>query len=121
MPPAVFQLGDTTIELHEGWTRTVFADGHALCARHDDCQCLGQSETATALGYDSVQALNRCHDVVHALLAVWLGLPRSPTLYGAAVGQPWPDAWMEESVVLGLQQLMVRLQIDPLALAARFA
>ena len=119
MSEAVFELGDATITLHAGWTLTSFADGHALCARHDDCAGLGQHATATALGYDSVPALNRCHDVVHALLAVWLGLPVSPTLYGEAVGQPWPDAALEESVVLSLQRLMVRLQIDPLALAAR--
>jgi hypothetical protein len=118
-PQTVLYLGAATVSIFPGWTVTRFMDGSEVCARHDDCAELDQARTAQDLGYPDVPSMNRDHDMIHNLLPVWLGIPKSPTLYGVATQQPWPHAWAEESVVLALQRLLRLLGIDPMALATR--
>lgn len=110
--PVLFQVGTVTIAIHEGYTITTFADGAAVHARHDDVLHLGQLETAHRLGYATVQAMNGDHDPLHSLLAHWLGLDSSPTLYALAGGPPFPYVLIEEEAILALQRLFVVLGID---------
>jgi hypothetical protein len=112
-----FVLGTVTVLLYEGYTITRFADGLELCARHDDVAQVGQEETALRLGYDSVPAMNRDHDLLHSLLAVWLGHGASPTLRARAEGRTWHFAAIEEEAVLALQELLVRLQTTAVEVA----
>ena len=115
-----FALGTTVVELYDGYTVTRFMDGTHLNARHDDCRNLGQATTAQELGYPSVPAMNRDHDLVHTLLPLWLGLAYSPTLWGIAHATPWPQHWREEIAVLGIQGLLVALGLDAATIAGRY-
>jgi hypothetical protein len=60
---------------------------------------------AIALGYGSdTAAMSRDHELGHHLLAHWLGLPHSPTLYAVAGGNLDHPLWrLEEGAVLALQ------------------
>lgn len=113
-----FRLGAATIDLHDGYTVTTFDDGCAVCGRHDEQP--GQEEIAERCLYPSPEELNREHDIVHSLLAVWLGLDRSPALHAVAAGGPdYPFSHYEEAAVLSLQTYARLAGVDLIALAAR--
>src|ERR1043166_2178902 len=104
--PLVLTLGDVQVVVQEGYTVTYFPEGKPIWAPHEDCGTGDQAATAADLGYADVVSMNREHDVVHTLLASWLGLREgSPTLRGLATEQPWPHAWGEEGGVLAVQRL----------------
>lgn len=94
------QIGSTAVTIGDGETVTLFADGLTLSASHDEQP--GQLETAERLGV-SVAQMNAEHDLVHSMLAQWLGLPHSPTLYGVATKNYFAAHSVEEQAVLGIQ------------------
>jgi len=120
--PLVLTLGDVQVVVQEGYTVTYFPEGKPIWAPHEDCGTGDQAATAADLGYADVVSMNREHDVVHTLLASWLGLREgSPTLRGLATEQPWPHAWVEEAAVLAIQRLTQVLGIDLVAVAQAYA
>ena len=121
-PRHLYTIGDTVIEIHDGWTMTRFDDGCEVHARHDDCQQRGQAKTAADLGYPDVATMSREHDLARALLAHWLGLAYSPVLSTVALAMPQrEDWWKEEAAVLALQRYAVSQGLDLLAVAERHA
>jgi hypothetical protein len=96
-----FQLGSVTVELHNGWSVTRFADGLEVHAHHAEQP--GQAATALSLGYSDPIAMNKEHDLAHSLLCYWLGLPCSPTLRDVATDNPASEIhFHEEQAVLAL-------------------
>jgi hypothetical protein len=120
-PVVTLTLGQTVVHLYAGYTVSLLPDGTVVHARHDDVAQVGQRAQALALGYPDEQAMNRDHDPLHHLLALWLRWPMSPTLQAAGRGHASPLAWQEEAVVLALQRLCVALEIDILALAQSYS
>lgn len=111
------RFGEVSLEIHDGWSRAVFPDGVETLADHTAQP--GQEERAQGLGYPSASTMNRDHDVVHCLLARFMGLPCSPTLHGVARGEFWPQWAAEEAAVLAVQRFALAAGIDLLALAKR--
>lgn len=120
-PHGRLRLGTTWVELYDGYTVSVFPGGATVDARHDDVAHLGQRAHAESLGYPDEQAMNRDHDPLHHLVALWLRLPASPILYAIAHGTPASAAWEEEAAVEALQRLCIALGIDILALAQSYS
>ena len=79
------------------------------------------ADTAAGLGYGSdLGRMNRDHELMHTLLAMWLGRPESPVLRAVA-NECWqhdPDGLlaMEEAACLALQRLAVAWGVDLLDL-----
>ncbi|WP_342643461.1 hypothetical protein [Rhodoligotrophos ferricapiens] len=65
--------------------------------------------------------MSRDHEATHHLLATWLGLPHSPTLYGVAAKQTYPDWMLEEAAVLAIQAFARANGVDLTTLAIRMA
>jgi hypothetical protein len=92
-----------TVSIQGGYTVTTFADGLEVHAQHAEQP--GQAETATSLGFSSVEGMNREHDSVHSLLCYWLGLPCSPTLRDVATDTPASEIhYHEEQAVMAVQR-----------------
>lgn len=81
---------------------------------------------ARSLGYPDDAAgllrMSREHELSHALLARWLGLPCSPTMRGIALRTagigPWFPAWrVEEACVLAVQKFARVCDVDLVRLA----
>lgn len=97
----MIKLGSVTVETFDDYTVTRFADGLEVHAHHAEQP--GQADTAARLGYAEAFAMNKEHDLAHALLAYWLGLPHSPTLRDVAEGKPANDLhYLEEEAVMAL-------------------
>lgn len=121
MHPTNLRIGGTVIESHaSGLTITRLRDGRAVKAfPQDDATYFARAE---ALGYGrDVAGMSRDHEIVHSLLAGWLGLPESPTLRGVAVGSYWPHWQAEEAAVLGVQRFARMASVDLARVAARCA
>jgi hypothetical protein len=118
-PHVTLVFGEVRMQIASGYSMTTFPDGVVLVARHDDVAQLGQASTAHALGYASVEAMNRDHDLLHLLLAHWLGQTTSGTLDAVAHDTVYPHVALEEAAVLAIQALCVAVGIDPLDLARR--
>jgi len=99
----MIHLGSVTVEDHDGYTITRFADGLEVLALHAEQP--GQAETAKGLGYVDAEAMNTEHDLGHSLLAYWLGLECSPTLRDVAEGKPATELHcIEEEAVMAIQR-----------------
>jgi hypothetical protein len=98
----------TRVRIGPYWTRVILPDGTEIYGepQRDD----GQARTALELGYgEDVEAMCRDHDPLHAVLADFLGLPRSYSLADAAGILPPEDKWLadlEEAAVLAIQAFM---------------
>lgn len=114
------RLGKATVELHDGdLTVTKLPDGEVPAVPQDSGVYRARAER---LGYGQDTArMSREHEVVHALLNAWLGLPYSPTLHGVATGREWPYWHLEEAAVLALQAYCRVHNIDIVELAERWA
>ena len=97
----VITLGSVVVHVEGSRTLTDFGDGHYCIGAHAEQD--GQAETAASVGM-SVEEMNRCHDLTHSLLAHWLGLRHSPTLYGVATGHIYQHHQIEETAVLAVQR-----------------
>ena len=92
--------------LGKAWVVTRYPDGTEVHAhpnhRPDD------EARAEALGYADVEEMTLDHDPLHTRLAVALGLPHSPTLWGLAHGEPADPivAGAEEEMVLAAQRFL---------------
>lgn len=107
----MIRIGACTVEIHPGWTETRFPDGRSVTALHTAQP--GQDGTARRCGYRSAEELNRDYDLTHSLLAAWLGLPWSPTLYDVARGISGDELHaIEEEAVLAVQRLANALKVD---------
>lgn len=115
---ATFAFGNVRVYQTGHFTYTHFPDGLQLVAAHSDVDQQGQDATARDLGYASVEAMNMDHDVCHSVLAFWLGLSCSPTLYARARGTTVAPFWQEEeAAVLAIQRLTQALGLDVRAIA----
>jgi hypothetical protein len=109
------RLGQATVEMHDGWTLTTLPGGDVPARAQDNDD---YRERAAGLGYGADTALmSREHEVMHSLLATWLGLPCSPTLQGVATGKYARHWCEEEAAVLALQRLCRCLRIDVVSIA----
>lgn len=113
-----YRLGDALVEIGSDAVVTTFADGASVSAAIAEQP--GQAEIAARLGI-TVAAMNRGHDLAHSLLAVLLGLRASPTLHAVAHGRTWPQWWVEEHAVLGLQHLASVLGLSIEDIAAQYS
>jgi hypothetical protein len=95
-------LAGAVIELHDsGLTRTLYAWGDVPAWPQDD---EAYRARAFELGYGADTALmSREHELMHHLIAHWLGLPLSPTLAAVASGSVDDDWRLEEAAVLAIQ------------------
>lgn len=104
-------LGNVLVTYHDGYLRTILPTGeivHAI-AHHDE----SYAATARRLGYLDVEMLNRDHDLVHSLLAHWLGMPCSPALQAAASGARDTElTGAEEDAVMAIQRFANLAGID---------
>lgn len=98
--------GGTKQTIGPSWVVTRLPGGAEIHAHPDGTP--EQAATAHALGYGAdVAALTRDHDVLHAALAAWLGLPASYALRQTAGGDVSADlAAAEEAAVLALQRFI---------------
>lgn len=113
----VFLIGRSLVLLFAGFTRTDFPDGSHVIALHDPQP--GQEEMASRMGI-RVRYMNRTHDVVHSLMADFLGLEYSPTLHMLATQQSDDDLMAkEEAMVLAVQEFAAAMKIDLLKVAER--
>jgi hypothetical protein len=113
----VLDLAGASIRLHDdGFTTTVYPDGKHVVACAEDTDAYRQ--TALEHGYgEDVDKLSREHEVCHALLAAWLGLPHSPALRAVALGRPQDGDWREEAAVLAVQRWARACGVDLVAVA----
>lgn len=89
------------------WAVTTLPTGETIHAHPDGTQA--QAEAARAMGYPDVCALTRDHDLLHAALCDWLGLPGSFALAQAAGRAADAElAGLEEEAVLAVQRFMRR-------------
>lgn len=112
-------VNGTVLELHpDGLTVSRLPGVGVVEARpHDDDEYRAR---AVALGYGAdTLAMSRDHELVHSLLAGWLGLPESPTLRGVADQRFWPHWQAEEAAVLGVQRFARMAGVDLVGLAER--
>jgi len=112
-------IGRTTIDMHPcGLAVTTLPGGAEVHARPQDND--EYRARAEALGYGSdTAAMSREHEVLHAMLSHWLGLPESPTLRGVADGKHWEHWQAEEAAVLALAAMARACGVDVMALARR--
>jgi hypothetical protein len=106
----------------DGTMRTTLAGGSEVMA------VAGASATdvarAESLGYGGdTDRMSLDHELVHLLLASWLGLPEPPTYRGiveAKEGGSWWSGWRkEEAAILAIQALAREVGVDIVALARR--
>ncbi len=112
------QIGSTVVTIGDGETVTHFADGLTLSASHEEQP--GQRETADKLGI-TVEQMNAEHDAVHSMLATWLGLPHTPTLYGVVTKNYFPAHAVEEEAVLAIQKWAAAAGVDLVEVAKGMA
>lgn len=105
------RFGGATIDIHDdGLTITRYgtAELHARAQDNDDYRA-----RALALGYgDDCARMSREHELGHSLLAHWLDLARSPTLYCRAVGRTSAHWREEEALVLSLQRFARKMGVS---------
>lgn len=118
MAEAWLRLARCDVGLDAERTITRLPDGRTVLAEHAEQP--GQSETALDLHYPDARSMNRDHDVLHTLLAYWLGLPASPTLVQVADGNFGSDlARAEEAAVLALARFANLAGVDLQSVAVR--
>lgn len=105
----VFLLGTTTVHQRDHHTTLIFSDGDTLTGTHHVQDA--QRKTAEEFQMEPA-AMNRTHDLAHAILAAVLGLPESPTLAGTARKTTFPDWWREERAVLAFQSFAQAMGVD---------
>jgi hypothetical protein len=101
---AIAVIGTSVCEIGDNWCRTTMADGSDVVAMAEDTD--GYRQTAAACGYgNDTDRMCIDHEVVHSLLAHWLGQPQSHTLTQVAQGDHVGSDLMraEEQAVLAIQ------------------
>ena len=118
-------LGKTTIILQDLFCLTVLPEGVTLPSVARDLDA-DYRERARSLGYPNADAMNRYHDLAHALVAHWLGQEVSPALRAQAkrqqTGKGEPAEWheAEEAAVLAIQRLANVWGVDLFKVAQRY-
>jgi hypothetical protein len=111
-PERVAVLGQTVFEVWPYGCRAILPDGaEAQGAPQDTAEYRAR---AAALGYGG-DTLSSCrdHDLLHAALCAWLGLPESPVLRHSAEGRGASDLTnLEEDAVLAVQRFARAAGID---------
>jgi hypothetical protein len=114
-----FHFGEVTVDIRPGLTITTLADGSKVTADHAEQP--GQADIAEGLGYSSAEAMNVQHDMLHSLIAHWLGLDGSPTLKGVAAGRHFPRWREEENAVFALAAYANAIGVDLMEVARRYS
>lgn len=111
-------IGNALIECRaDGQTITHLQEGVVLAYPEDNQE---YKNRARDLGYgDDVLGVSRDHEIVHSLLAKWLGLPASPALSLAAAGRPSKNTFTgaEEAAVLAIQRFAKMMNVSILDIA----
>lgn len=118
----VISLPTATVEIWPDCVRTTLPGSGQVMAAPEATE--EYRARARALGYgDDIMAMCREHEILHSLLACWLGLPESPVLARLAAGNPMDREEMEpeEAAVLALQRLCRQHQIDVPLMAVEVA
>jgi len=112
------KLAGAYIDMHDdGLTVTRYDVGEVPACAQDSEEYQARAQ---ALGYGTdTPRMSRDHELTHHMLAAMLGLPHSPTLYGVASKQVYPDWMLEESAVLGIQAFARANGVDLTTLAIR--
>jgi hypothetical protein len=111
------KIGNVTVNYCDGDLTTTLPHGGVVHAVAQDTE--EYAAMAIRLGYPDIQSLNRDHDLVHSLLAYWLGLPCSPALQSAFSGEGIDKVTgAEEDAVLAIQKFANRVGIDLFNVAA---
>lgn len=112
------RLAGSEIEIASWGVTTLYPDGLSVpAAPQDDATYRVRAES---LGYGTdTMRLCQEHEVMHAIVAEWLGLEHSPTLRGVAEGSYWPHWQIEEAMVLAAQKMCRQLGIDIIDLARK--
>lgn len=100
----VLRIGPITFEAGDNWCRTTLADGSELVAMPEDTDAYYRTAAKHGYGGD-INRLCIEHELVHHLLARWLGLPESYALGRVARGnlEATDISRMEEQAVLSIQ------------------
>lgn len=111
-----FHFASADIDLHDdGLTVTRYPHGEVQAAPRDDD---GYMATAVELGYGKDTArMSREHELTHNLLAHWLGLAASPTLFAIAAHRAAEHWSAEEDAVKAIQRFARLMGVDIVALA----
>ena len=113
--PAVVIGRTRVVRVASDVTVTVLVDGSRIEAAPEPGQ--GYMAQAIKLGYGTDTArMSYEHELLHVLLADWLGLDESPVLRAVAEGRADRDPngrlWREEAAVLALQELANAWGVD---------
>jgi hypothetical protein len=111
-----FRFGHVSIDIEDGHTITRLPYGEVV-ASHEEQP--GQADIAEGLGYPDARAMNVQHDMLHCLIAHWLGLDASPTLKGVATGQHYAHWREEENLVFALAAFANAAGIDLMEVAEK--
>lgn len=106
------RIGGTVVAIEPGLvTTTLPGGGVVLSEPHDTLEYV---QSALALGYETADAMNAAHDLMHVAISEMLGLPCSPTLERVAAGlidaTPVTDA--EEQAVMALARFANVMGVD---------
>jgi hypothetical protein len=100
----VVVIGTAICQIGDDWCRTTMADGSEVVAMAEDTDAYRQTAADCGYGTDTDRLCIE-HELIHSLLARWLGLSQSYTLTRIAHGNHIPTdlTRAEEHVVLGIQ------------------
>ncbi len=115
--PRPLFVGGHTIRMDGHHTITTLMSGGKVEAYPEDND--EYKARAAALGYgDDVGRMSQDHEITHALLATWLGLPESPTFRNVVAGTPYAKPGKdEEAAILGIQRFARVMGVDLLRVA----
>ena len=113
-----FRFGEVTVDITKGLTLTRLPDGAIVPAEHREQP--GQADIAEGLGYPNAVAMNEQHDLLHSLIAHWLGMDASPTLKGVASGKHYPHWREEENAVFAIAAYANAAGVDLMEVARKW-
>lgn len=114
------KVGGTVMEIGPTEIVNILPDGVRVPAAPHDTASYRETAASHGYGADTIM-LCREHEIMHNLLAAWLGLPESPTMRQVAGGglAPTPLSSLEEGAVLAIQRFTRALGVDLLHLALK--
>ena len=116
---SIRRIGQSVIAIAPECVTTTLHGGAVVHAEpHDTPE---YAETAARLGYGAdVARMNRDHELMHSLIAAWLGLPESPVMRAVADGtwqhDPGGLLALEEEACCIMQRLAMAWNVDLLTL-----
>lgn len=111
--PTTLRFGGTTVEVWSDCTRVTLPSGGTVVGAPQDNDAYRAAALRLGYGADTA-AMSREHEVGHAALCHFLGLPCSPVMSTVA-GEPVGDVvthWLEEEAVMAVQRLARAVGVD---------